>query len=82
MVSIQEKFDITYFEETLNKLKEMNKVPLIEKRQERHKDDPIIELNEIYEDVNEIEANLAKAISIASLIIKKNEEQEFTIAFC
>ena len=59
MVSIQEKFDITYFEETLNKLKEMNKIPIIEKRQERHKDDPIEELNEIYEDVNEIEANLA-----------------------
>ena len=68
-MSLHEKYDITYFEETLNKLKETNKIPLIERRQERHKDEPIEELNEVYEDVNEIEANLAKAINIANFII-------------
>ena len=34
--------------------------------------DPVLELKEVYTDVTEIEYNLGIAISIASLMMKKN----------
>lgn len=35
--------------------------------------DPIEELQEVYQDVKEIEVNLAKAVSIGNFIISKNK---------
>ena len=44
----------------------INKLPLIDRRQNKIKDDPFEELMEVYQDVKEIEQNLTKSINIAS----------------
>jgi len=42
------------------------------RRLESHKEDPIEELTEIYEDIKEIEGYLAKTINIANFTIQKH----------
>lgn len=39
-----------------------------------HNPDPMDELVEVYEDVKDLESNLARAIEIANFIIDKNKE--------
>ena len=61
---------IISYNETLNKLKELNKTPL--KLKQNNFKSVEEQLSEVYKEVNWIEASLSKAINIASLMIKKN----------
>ena len=55
-----------YFDAELKRFKEMIEVPLMTRRLESHKEDPMEELMEVYADVDEQEQNFAKCINIAS----------------
>ena len=41
------------------------------RRQDKHNEDPIEELKEVYDDVKIIEADLAKTINITTFVINK-----------
>ena len=43
------------------------------RRMDFHSPDPMDELVEVYEDVKELEANMARAIEIANFMIDKNK---------
>ena len=49
-------------------------VPLMTRRLEEHKEDPIEELMEVYQDVNEMEEDFKKTLNIANFIIAKHNE--------
>ena len=65
-MSVQDKEELDYFEGELDRIAQVIEVPLMTRRLENHLDDPMEELLEVYQDVKEIEANLAKALNIGS----------------
>ena len=69
-----EEHDINYFDQVLTSLRQSVDVPLQTRRQEIHNPDPIEELMEVYDDVQEVETNLCSAIEIAYVILNKNKE--------
>jgi hypothetical protein len=56
--SQQERDEIDYFEQELERISKIVKVPLMTRRQNKIKEDPFEELMEVYQDVKEIEQNL------------------------
>lgn len=50
----------------LENIEQMNQVPLMTRRLESHKEDPMQEMLEIYQEVKEIEGQLMKTINIGS----------------
>ena len=64
--SKHEKDEIDYFETELNHIQQLVSIPLMTRREDITKDDPMEELMEVYQDVIEIEQNLQKAVNIAS----------------
>ena len=63
-----------YFINELDRIQQLAEVPLMAKRMDKHKDDAMEELMEVYQDVKEIEGHLAKTINIASFIIQKHQQ--------
>ena len=63
-----------YFEKEIERLTELIEVPLMTRRLSQHKEDPLEELIEVYNDVKDIEGNLQKTINIANFMISKNKE--------
>ena len=47
-------------------IKALVDTPLMERRQDSHKEDPMEELMEVYGEVKDIESNLDKALNICS----------------
>jgi hypothetical protein len=52
----------------------INELPLMTRRQENHKEDPMQELLEIYTEVASIESHLKKTINIGKFMVEKNRE--------
>ena len=73
-MSVHEQEDMNYFESELKRLETTIEVPMRTRRLETHHSDPMDELVEVYEEVKEMEENLAKAINIANFIISKNKD--------
>ena len=59
-------------ESELKKIERLIKIDLMTRRLEIHKEDPMEELLEVYQDVKEIENNLKRTIKIAYFMIEKN----------
>jgi hypothetical protein len=59
-------------ESELKKIERLVKIDLMTRRLEIHKEDPMDELLEVYQDVKEIENNLKRTIKIAFFMIEKN----------
>jgi chromosome segregation ATPase len=73
-MSVHEQEDMNYFESELKRLETTIEVPMRTRRLESHHNDPMDELVDVYEEVKEMEENLAKAINIANFIISKNKD--------
>ena len=56
----------------LERIQNFVNVPLMTRRLEIHKDDPMDELMDVHEGVKEIEAYLSKTINIASSAVQKH----------
>lgn len=70
---VKDNQDIEYFSEELKKIKEIVNIALMTRRLEIHKEDPMEELMEVYQEVKEIESNLKKCINIANFMIEKHK---------
>ena len=70
---VKDNQDIEYFSEELKKIKEIVNISLMTRRLEIHKEDPMEELMEVYQEVKEIESNLKKCINIANFMIEKHK---------
>ena len=64
--SQKEKQEMDYFDQELSRISQLIEVPLMTRRQDSHKEDPMEELMEVYQDVADVETNLNKCINIAS----------------
>ena len=69
---LKDNQDIEYFSEELRKIKEIVNIPLMTRRLELYKEDPMEELMEVYQEVKEIESNLKKCINISHFMIEKH----------
>ena len=72
--SIQEKEELDYFLSELEHILKQNEVPLMTRRLENHKEDPMQELVEVYQEVREMEHQMQKSINIGKFIIEKNKD--------
>ena len=58
----------------LERIQNFVNVPLMTRRLEIHKDDPMDELMDVYEGVKEIEDQLSKTINIATSAVQKHHK--------
>ncbi len=64
--SSHEMEEMNFFEQELNRMQKLIQVPLMTRRLDCHKEDPMEELMEVYNDCKEIEQTLGKALNIGS----------------
>lgn len=64
--SIQDREELDYFLSELHAIEKQNEIPMMTRRLESHKEDPMQELLEIYQEVRELESQLKKTINIGS----------------
>ena len=71
---VEKQEDLTYFESLVNKYDEDLSVPLKIKLQSIQNDDAIIELQEVYGEVERLEQNFKKALEVCNFMLEKNKD--------
>lgn len=67
--SKNEKDELDFFVQELERMQGFVDVPLMTRRMDDHKEDAMEELMEVYQEVKEIEGYLSKTINIANFIL-------------